>query len=138
MKEDPFSGLYGLICREGRAQLPEGNARLRLGTVVSMAPLKVDVAGTMQEGERFFIAHRLISGHKETLTVEVTDISGALSILASCGMGSHGGMDIYGGTVRFKAATAQDGPVLAAGDQVLLLTADDETFYILDKVVRCT
>lgn len=137
MNEDPFSGLYKTMREAGEKAVPAGNARLLHGTVISAAPLKIDVAGTTQEAERFFISHRLVSGHAEKLTVSGSAVSGALDISASCPLGSHSGMTISGGTVTLNAVATQDGPVLKAGDEVLLLTADDQTFYILDKVVRC-
>lgn len=137
MKEDPFSGLYNLMRTAGGADVPPEAARLRLGKVLSVAPLKVDVAGTMQEAERFYISHRLTDGHTEKLSVSVSAVSGDLSISASCGNGSHSAMAISSGTVALDAVATQDGPVLKKGDQVLLLTTDDQVFYIIDKVVRC-
>lgn len=137
MKEDPFSGLYRTMREAGQEGIPAGNARLLHGTVLSSTPLKIDVAGTVQEAERFFISDRLVSGHAEKLTVSGSAVSGALDISASCAYGSHSSMTISSGTVALNAVATQDGPVLKAGDEVLLLTADDQTFYILDKVVRC-
>lgn len=137
MREDPFSGLYGMMREAGGAAVPAGNARLRLGTVTSPAPLEIDVAGTAQEAERLYISHRLVDGHREKLRVTGSAVSGALAINASCGKGSHTSMDIHSGTVALDAVAAQSGPVLAAGDTVLLLTEDDQIFYIIDKVVQC-
>lgn len=137
MKEDPFSGLYRKMREAGQEAIPSGNARLLHGTVLSVAPLKIDVAGTTQEADRFYISHRLVAGHAEKLTVSGSAVSGALDISASCSNGSHSSMTISGGTVALNAVATQDGPVLKAGDEVLLLTADDQTFYILDKVVSC-
>ena len=137
MKEDPFSGLYNTMRDAGKKAIPAGNARLLHGTVLSVAPLKIDVAGTTQEAERFYISNRLVDGHAEKLTVSGSAVSGALAISASCANGSHSSMTISGGTVALDAVATQDGPVLKVGDEVLLLTADDQTFYILDKVVKC-
>lgn len=137
MKEDPFSGLYNLMRTAGQEDAPTGAAQLRHGKVLTVSPLTIDVAGTVQEAERFYISHRLVSGHAEKLTVSGSGVSGALEISASCPLGSHSSMTISGGTVALNAVATQDGPVLKAGDEVLLLTADDQTFYILDKVVRC-
>ena len=137
MKEDPFSGLYNTMRDAGKKAIPAGNARLLHGTVLSVAPLNIDVAGTTQEAERFYISHRLVSGHAEKLTVSGSAVSGALAISSSCPNGSHSSMTISSGTVELDALATQSGPVLKAGDEVLLLTADDQTFYILDKVVRC-
>lgn len=137
MNEDPFSGLFNTMRDAGKSAIPSGNARLLHGTVLSLTPLKIDVAGTTQEAERFYISHRLVSGHAEKVTVSGSAVSGDLDISASCPLGSHSSMTISSGTVQLNAVATQDGPVLKAGDEVLLLTADDQTFYILDKVVRC-
>lgn len=135
--DDPFSGLYGLMRSAGAEAVPDGAARLRLGTVRSVSPLRLDVAGTEQEAERCWICHRLAAQHRERLKVSGAAVTGSLSISASCGNGSHSRMDVLGGTVALDAEAVQDGPVLAPGDEVLLLTTDDQTYYILDKVVRC-
>lgn len=137
MKEDPYSGLYRIMQSAGGGAVPAGNARLRLGTVLSVMPLKIDVAGTEQEAARFWISHRLVDGHREKLRVTGSAVSGALAISASCGKGFHTSMDIHSGTVALDAVATQDGPVLVAGDTVLLLTEDDQIFYIIDKVVQC-
>lgn len=130
MKENPYSAIAGLIAEAGR---PKGLAkpiRLRLGTVLSAAPLKVDVAGTTQEAERFYISHRLLDGHEEKVSLK----------------GGSGGFDANGGTHRValvpgtltveEAAMRQAGPVLKPKDEVLLLTEDDQYFYLIDKVVK--
>ncbi|WP_312611377.1 DUF2577 family protein [Oscillibacter sp.] len=137
MNGDPFSGLYNLMRTAGQEDAPTGAARLRRGTVLTVSPLTIDVAGTTQEADRFYISHRLIAGHTEKLTVSGSGVSGALDISASCPMGSHDDMSILRGTVALNAVATQDGPVLQAGDEVLLLTTDDQTFYIIDKVVSC-
>lgn len=137
MEENPFSGLLNTMREAGREAIPSGNARLLHGTVLSAAPLKIDVAGTTQEAERFYISHRLVSGHAEKLTVSGSAVSGALDISAEFVPGGRASMTISDGTVSLDAVATQSGPVLKAGDEVLLLTADDQTFYILDKVVRC-
>lgn len=137
MKGDPFSGLYNLMRTAGQEDAPTGAARLRRGTVRTVSPLAIDVAGTTQEADRFYICDRLAAGHAEKLTVSGDRVSGALDISASCPMGSHDSMAILRGTVALNAVATQDGPVLQAGDEVLLLTTDDQTFYIIDKVVSC-
>ena len=48
-------------------------------------------------------------------------------------------MSVDPGTVRLtQLVQTLEEPVLQAGDQVLLLTDDDQTFYLIDKVVRAT
>lgn len=45
--------------------------------------------------------------------------------------------DVQGGTLKTpRCYASQAEPVLKAGDEVLLLTEDDQIFYIIDKVVK--
>ena len=46
-------------------------------------------------------------------------------------------MTVSSGNLTFHAEATQRGAVFKAGDLVLLLTCDDQMFYILDKVVKC-
>ncbi|WP_369284015.1 DUF2577 family protein [Oscillibacter sp. GMB15532] len=137
MKGDPFSGLYNLMRTAGQEDAPTGAARLRRGTVRTVSPLTIDVAGTTQEADRFYISHRLTADHAEKLTVSGDRISGALDVSAGFIPGDRASMTISDGAAVFKAVATQDDPVLQEGDEVLLLTADDQTFYIIDKVVSC-
>lgn len=109
---DPYSEIYSMMRSapgDGQAGAP---IHIRLGKVLSASPLKVDVAGTTQEAGRFYAASRLLEGH----TAKV-DIRGENMTLAD-------------------AMVIRAGPGLAAGDRVLLLTEDDQTFYLMDKVVH--
>lgn len=113
-----------------------GVLRLRLGTVKTAEPLAVDVAGIPQKAAHFYITDRLLSGHKEDVVIK-GNASGSLSISASCGYGSHDSMSVNSGSMTLAEGTVtQRGPVLKAGDTVLLLTDDDQTFYLMDKVVH--
>ena len=96
------------VSRDGQPGTPMWK---RLGTVLSASPLKVDVGGTTQEAGRFYIVSRLLDGHSEQVTISGQEYDG-------------------------DATVTQLGPVLAPGDEVLLLTDDDQTFYLIDKVVH--
>ena len=75
--------------------------------------------------------------HRELLELECEGVNGDLSIQASCGYGSHSSMSVSSGTLNTpRCVAAQAEPVLKAGDEVLLLTEDDQTFYLMDKVVK--
>lgn len=181
MEQDAYSEIVDLMRTAG--QPPETPARLRLGTVLSAAPLRVDVAGTVQEAERFYISHRLAEGHRELLCLDCTGVSAVLpeditypgGVKRDCtasvqggdftaDISAHGGgrvsvsgvdgslpedvtypggvkkgcrADVQGGTLETPHCYAsQAEPVLKAGDTVLLLTENDQIFYIFDKVVR--
>ena len=106
-----FGRLYRAMQAASRDGLPSAPVWVRQGTVLSASPLKVDVGGTTQEAGRFYIASRLLNGHSEQVTVS--------------------GLE-YGG----DATVTRREPALAPGDLVLLLTDDDQTFYLIDKVVH--
>ena len=137
MRENPYSEIAGLMREAAEPKGPMGPIHLLRGAVLSADPLKVEVAGTIQEVERFYISHRLVQGHQELLELACTGVNGSLSIQASCGYGSHSSMSVHSGTLSTPHCTAtQAEPVLKPGDEVLLLTEDDQTFYLIDKVVK--
>ena len=108
---DGFGKLYQAMQAISRDGQPGPPVWMRLGTVLSALPLKVDVGGTPQEAGKFYIVSRLLDGHSEQVTVSGPEYAG-------------------------NATVTQRGPVLACGDLVLLLTDDDQTFYLIDKVVH--
>lgn len=136
MRTDPYTELLNVLQEAGGAGAPQGTLRPMLGMVLTVAPLTVDVAGTTQEAEHFYISHRLLKGHTEKLTLDCSDVSGALAISASCSFGSHSSMSVSSGTLSATANAEQAEPVLKEGDLVLLLTEDCQTFYLIDKVVH--
>lgn len=138
MREDPYSGLVSLMQEAGRPQGPVGPAHLRLGTVLSADPLKVDVAGTIQEAGRFYISHRLVKEHWELLRLDCTGVSEQFSLTASCPISAHPGSaaSSSGSLATPHCVATQAEPVLKPGDEVLLLTEDDQIFFVIDKVVR--
>jgi len=139
MKEDPYSALCSLMRAAGQPSGPVGPAHLRLGRVLSSTPLTVDVAGTVQEANRFYISHRLMQDHQELLRLECTEVNSSFSLFASCPLSGHPGSpaSTSGGTLTTPHCLAmQAEPVLKTGDQVLLLTEDDQTFFLIDKVVK--
>lgn len=126
MQTDPYSELYQmLISSHG-----EAGAHLLLGTVKTPEPLLVDVGGTDQEAERFYICDRLRRGHQETVSIQ----GGSGGFTAN----SHThGVSLDPGTLSITSTVmSQTVPVLKAGDEVLLLTEDFQTFFLIDKVVH--
>lgn len=79
MKEDAYSALASMTREAGRPSGPMGPIHPRLGRVLTADPLKVDVAGTIQEAERFYISRRLVKGHRELLELECQGVNGALA-----------------------------------------------------------
>lgn len=142
-----------------RAGLNGGPAMMRLGRVVSRAPLKVSVAGVTQPPEALRINERLTKGAKWKTTLKapvatldasatppaavLDKLSGPLSGPVSCnGEGCDAQLSsVTSGTLSAETAALYQAEVeqleidLEAGDQVLLLTEDDQIFFILCKVV---
>lgn len=139
LKEDPYSAITSLMLEAGQPRGPAGPIHLRRGIVLSADPLKVDVSGTIQEAERFYISHRLVKEHWELLRLDCEDVTQAFSLTAACPKSAHMGSAASGaaGTLYTPHCVAtQAEPVLKPGDEVLLLTEDDQWFYLIDKVVR--
>lgn len=134
--EDAYSKIYNMMRSapsDGQAGAP---IHIRLGKVLSASPLKVDVAGTTQEAGRFYIARRLLDGYREQVSIQ-GEASGSFAVSAFCDYGTHSALSIESGAMKLSGAmVSRAGPGLAAGDLVLLLTEDDQTFYLMDKVVH--
>lgn len=134
--DNAYSRIYAAMQSAGKDGQPGAPVHIRIGTVLSSDPLAVDVGGTTQEADRFYSSGRLLRGSQENVTLQ-GEASGSFAITAACPLGSHTDLSIRTGTLSLDAATlTRDGPVLQRGDLVLLLTEDDQTFYLLDKVVH--
>lgn len=142
MQGDAYSELADMMRTAHLTPYGLGPVHLRRGTVLGLDPLRIDVAGTPQEAERFFLSHRLLKGHREILDLDCTDVSAQFSLTAACPCpdGGHSGSaaSAENGTLRARAAATIAEPVLQEGDVVLLLTEDDQIFYLIDKVVHAT
>lgn len=123
-------------------------ARMRLGKVVSCKPLKVKVAGLTQPTEVLKINERLVKGARwKTKTTSPNSdirnftgpISGPVQLPPTHGVGAL--IEFTGGSVHIPDTTIDEATVeqleldLEVGDTVLLLTEDDQVFYIIMKVV---
>lgn len=129
---DAFERIYEAMRKAGGEAAREGAVRIRRGKVLTPLPLSVDVGGTTQEAARFYLCSRLTQGHAETLSLK----GGAGGFFANGG--THA-VSLDAGSFTLTGTTAaQAEPALKAGDEVLLLTDDDQTFYLIDKVVRAT
>lgn len=157
METDPYAGLMALMRGQGADANPAGDsaqagtgaapARMRLGEVVSREPLAVRVAGAPQPAEALRINERLVKGAKwKTRTTSPSSDYRALSgpiegpVSTPHGTGAlsslTGGQVHSGDTVIDEAEVEQLEIDLEAGDTVLLLTEDDQIFYIIMKVAE--
>ncbi len=107
MEGNPYARMLGLFQSEDSG----GTCRLRLGRVVRAKPLGVRTAGIELPPEALRVNWALTEGAAWSL--HLTESEG-------------------GGEVR----AAQREPALAPGDRVLLLTEDDQRFYLICKVVN--
>ena len=143
MKENPYSAMLGVMRQVSEPAGPAAAIHLLLGKVLSADPLRVDVAGTPQEAERFYVSLHLLKGWKETLDLECSEVSGRFALTASCPCPDGGGHNgsaatMADGTMTAKCSATLAETVLKQGELVLLLSKDNQVFYLIDKVVRMT
>lgn len=120
----------GESCASTQAGLGSIQVRMRLGRVVSTAPLTVNVAGLIQPPSALRVNERLVKGAKwKTKTTSPNSDYRGLS-------GAVTGQVHSTDTVIDKATVEQLELDLEAEDEVLLLTQDDQVFYIIMKVAR--
>lgn len=156
MDGDPYAGLIALMRGQGEDANPAGDsrqagtgaapARMRLGEVVSTAPLKVRTAGLVQPPSALRINERLVKGARwKTKTTspnsDIKDFTGPISGPVSTPHGLGALIEFTGGEVHIPDTVIDEATVeqleldLETGDTVLLLTEDDQMFYIIMKVV---
>lgn len=124
-------------------------AKMRLGEVTQQVPLRIKVMGIEQPTEVLRINERLVKGAtwKAKVTSPNSDyngLTGTLSGPVNCS-GGHGSPklgEVTGGNIHSTDTTIDEAVMeqleidLEVGDQVLLLTEDDQVFFIMMKVVR--
>lgn len=123
--------------------------RMRLGIVTQRVPLKIKVAGIEQPTQSLRINERLVKGAewKARLTSPkstYSGLNGSISGPVECpgGFGSPKLSTVTGGTLQSTGTEMEETLLeqleigLQVGDQVLLLTEDDQVFFVLMKVVQ--
>ena len=140
MDGNPYAALAALAggmdleTGESRASAQAGlgaiQARMRLGRVVGTAPLTVNVSGLNQPPSALRVNERLVKGArwKTNTTSPNSDYRGLSGVVT--------GQVHSADTVIDEAVVEQLELDLEAGDEVLLLTQDDQVFYIIMKVAR--
>lgn len=130
-----------------QAGLGAAPVRMRLGRVISTAPLSVRVAGLTQPASALRINERLTRGAKwRTKTTspnsDIKGLTGPISGPVSTPHGLGALIEFTDGEVHIDDTTIDQATVeqlaldLEVGDEVLLLTEDDQVFYIVMKVVK--
>ena len=108
MEDDPYSSLAGML---GGKKGSGAGLVMRRGTVLTVTPLKIDVksrAGSITASGSELMINELMLEHTERLVPTGETLA---------------------------AFVAQVTPKLTAGDTVLMLTEDDQLFYVLCKAV---
>ena len=129
-----------------QAGLGAAPARMRLGEVITAAPLTVRVAGIPQPTKALRINERLTKGAKwKTKTTspnsDYNGLTGPISGPVNTPHGTGALIEFTAGEVHSADTTIDEAVVeqleidLEPGDEVLLLTEDDQIFYIVMKVV---
>lgn len=121
MYTDPYVALLEVMRKSGSEEAQKHALHLVLATVLTVNPISLDVCGTMQEASRIYVCSHLMSGHMETVAV-----SGTLSTSYS------GSTSVDSGTLTLRKTK----PTLNVGDQVVILTDNDQIFILFDKVVK--
>lgn len=153
MDDNPYSKLLGLIRAEssetaetGETEMTgigAGPAKLRLGEVTQREPLRIKVAGIEQPTGVLRINERLVKGAKwKTKTTspnsDYKTLTGKLSGPVTCGgaLSTVTAGELHSTDTTIDEATVEQLEIdLEVGDEVLLLTTDDQMFFILMKVV---
>lgn len=129
--ENAYAQIVDTLGRVGAERAAAGTLRIYLGTVLQVDPLVVDVCGTQQRQDegRLWCNPALLAG--DLGGVLLSDVAGALTIAP---IGDSALLTATGGSLRAQARRAS--AAFSAGDQLLMLTPDQQTFYILSKEVR--
>ena len=154
---NPYARALMLIRAQGEDAAPAGDsvqaglgavpARMRLGEVITASPLTVRVAGLIQPPRALRINERLTKGAKwKTKTTspnsDYNGLSGPISGPVDTPHGTGALISLTSGEVHSTDTTIDEAVVeqleidLEPGDEVLLLTEDDQVFYIVMKVVK--
>ena len=132
MEGNPYSLFHQMMGKEiqNRRQ-----TIVRQGMVLSARPLSIKVGGLPipLDGSCVWVNESLVQEHREKLSLE--EPAGSLEGQGSCSDGGTvSGYTVTGGQVETTARLVE--PLLQAGDQVVLLSEDDQQFYLVCKVVR--
>lgn len=157
MDGDPYARFVALARNVSADAMPAGDsqqaglgavsARMRLGRVVQTEPLTVRVAGMDMPPSALRVNERLVKGArwKTKTTSPNSDYNGLTGPIEGPVITPHGTgalVELTDGQVHSTDTTVDEAVVeqleldLEPGDEVLLLTQDDQIFYIIMKVAR--
>lgn len=157
MEGNPYARTLELIRGQGAEAGPAGDSaqaglgavpvRMRLGTVLTAAPLTVRAAGVTLPAEALRLNERLAKGAKWKARITSRDstysgLKGEIEgpVNTPHGLGSL--IELTDGSLHSPDTVIDGAEVeqleidLEPGDEVLLLTEDDQVFFIVMKVVK--
>lgn len=131
----PYTELLEAFGHEGARQALSGALKLYLGTVTRAEPLEISVNGTTQRAGdgRLWCNPALLPGCLRKARLE--EPAGTIGASTDCAEGSISQLTATGsGSLSGTISLTDHG--FAAGDRLLLLSSDQQTFYILCKEVH--
>lgn len=132
MQDNPYAKFKETLDRSGSAR-----PQWRTGTVLSVAPLAVDLGGIRLSGGDLLVNAGLLPRSYPVSVAKtgetMTGVSGSFSDEEGGHTLSSGELSAQGGTLA--GVLTEGAGALLPGDRVVLLTQDDQTFILLCKVV---
>lgn len=156
---DQYAKIISIIRGESGEQTPTSETnhaglgavpcKMRLGKVTQRVPLKIKVAGIEQPTEALRINERLTKGAKWKAKIkspnsDYKSLTGKLSGPVVCSgdgcapqLGTVTGGQLHSTDTLIDEAEHEQMEIdLEVGDEVLLLTEDDQVFYIIMRMVK--
>lgn len=132
---DPYTTLLQAFGGAGAEQANRGALRMFLGTVKRASPLEIDVNGTVQRAAdgNIWCNPALVPGH--TYDAAIANPTGTIRASVNCGSGGISQLTAGGSGTLSASLTLRDAG-FSAGDRLVLLTGNQQTFYILCKEVQ--
>lgn len=131
----PYTDMLETFARESERRAQDGSLQLYLGIVTKVQPLEISVNGTPQRAAdgKLWCNPALLPGHAREAKLE--NPSGTVGASVNCSMGSISQLTAAG-SGSLSGTLTLTGHGFAAGDTLLLLSRDQQTFYILCKEVH--
>ena len=131
----PYTAILEACGHEGARQARAGALRLYLGVVTSVDPLEISVNGTPQRAAdgKLWCNPALLPG--QVRKARLDGPAGTIGASVDCAMGSISQITAYGSGGLSGTLTLTD-PGFSVGDTLILLSPDQQTFYILCKEVH--
>ena len=132
---NPYNEMLEIFGRAGSEQARSSALQLYLGIVKSVEPLELTVDGTPQRAAdgKIWCNPALLPDYPRKAKLEET--TGTIGASVNCGTGAISQLTATGsGTLNTKLTLTDHG--FAVGDHLVLLSRDQQTFFILCKEVH--